>query len=383
MPLSGVQVPNTIAMMRQEMSSLKEHFQSRPTTTRSKSKLPAGQQQVQQQGKNNLLMIRKHLTPSGVEISMVKENEAAAIREWQKEQTDLNRKKRLWRSFRQRMRLERREALQSERDAQLSFLEQKKEWTGELEGGMCRYEVELPRTFMSSRSSTSSSRDDNSSMGGGGFWDFMNIFHGGSRSGNKSHGSTASTSEVTSLASDYTTESESSRYTWQSTQTAKMGNCSGTRDMLVQHFGGEHDNPWLAAKRGDLAALEGRWKNRNDWTLEDEHGNPPLYYACSYGGARNIRVVFFCLQQWPKTQHIPEALLARCKADAANIRVQEILINPSQAEWIIHDYEENCSHNACNDLEDDDESEDYANRMRHQYYSRGPLLHGIREEDES
>jgi len=195
---------------------------------------------------------------------------------------------------------------------------------------------------------------------GSGFWDFLGVLSGQSwKETGLEDSYTVATADETSMASDYSmsSESEASRYSWQSADTEIVSNRGGTRDLLIKHFGGENDSPWLAAKRGDMNALENRWKYRHDWTLEDEHGNTPLYYACRYGGEKNLRVVLFLLQQWPSNQHIPPDLMNRCKLEAANVYVQELLINPCHAEAIINDYEQ------CYAQQDKHEDNDYGNEF--------------------
>jgi hypothetical protein len=300
--------------------------------------------------------------------------------------SDLEHKKSLWRVFRRRMNEERRLAVQMEQQKQqqqqlqleqetknIMFIknnyssssssskveetrlpsDQKEsdQLLGSLvsidpHGEYAKYEMVLPKMFELTVSDCGDKEKQSWSVPGG-FWEFWNMLSGQSSSSrnaapNDDAGDTVSTSDETSLASDFTTSSESqaSWYSWQSAETQQVSNRGGTRDLLLKHFGGENDSPWLAAKRGDLNALENRWKHRHDWTLEDEHGNTPLYYACRYGGASNLRVVFFLLQQWPSTQHIPPMLLHRCRQDAANMYVQELLLHPCHAEMIIQDFEQ-------------------------------------------
>ena len=369
-----VQVPETVAMMRQESSSFNEEQNQRSKSQTSKTKSVwdyVRSKSSSQSGSDGLHRARvfKQAIPQSKMVpkdSRVKKKESR-LSKAEQEKVDIVKKQKLWRAFRRNMNAERQRAIQNERrqvqenDAVLQLLEQENEMTRNsvvssepfVIVDSCKeqsqYEVVLPGMLTSSDRACSV---DGQSIDSG-FWDFLNIFNGTPWKGDSD---TASTSDVTSLASETTMESERSWQTWNSTETTKVNNCEDTRELIMRHFGGENDSPWLAAKRGDLIALELRWKNRHDWTLEDEHGNTPLYYACRYGGAQNLRAVFFLLQQWPKSKHIPEYLMHRCKADAANPHVQELLLNPSQAEWLIHDFEVNCyQEERYADEEDDDE----------------------------
>lgn len=275
-------------------------------------------------------------------------------------------------------------AIQMERDQQIEKEEKLKEKESDQlvaslvsidpNGEHARYEMLLPKMF--ELSDCGDKEKQPWSVVPGGFWEFWNMLSGQStaRTHREDEGDTVSTSDETSLASEFSTSSRSqaSWYSWQSAETEQVSNRGGTRDLLMKHFGGENDSPWLAAKRGDLNALENRWKHRHDWTLEDEHGNTPLYYACRYGGAKNLRLVLFLLQQWPSTQHIPPMLLHRCKQDAANIYVQELLINPCHAEMIIKDFENNSIQD--NLLDNDEETVDH--------HADGNKLYDIFEDDE-
>lgn len=283
-------------------------------------------------------------------------------------QEEIDQKRRLWRVYRRKLHREQQTAVLDERrrltkaDAAIQAAEQEEEFRRVIGGDAealfvvdvqeeerPMYELVLPRVFMKRTYENLDGDDDSvtkSEKGGhggwnmieGGFWELLNMITGKSCKDDMD-ADTASTSDETSMASEQTMESEASWQSWNSIETEKMDNCGRNRELIMKHFGGENDSPWLAAKRGDLNALEFRWKNRHDWTLEDEFGNVPLYYACKYG--KNLRVVLFLLLQWPSTQHIPPSLISRCKDDAANIYVQEILTNPCHAEWIIFDYEEN------------------------------------------
>jgi hypothetical protein len=60
------------------------------------------------------------------------------------------------------------------------------------------------------------------------------------------------------------------------------------------------DNPWRAAKRGDLAALKRfHSEGKTDWAEEDQYHNIPLYYACHSGAIVDIGVVHFLLWVTP------------------------------------------------------------------------------------
>lgn len=312
--------------------------------------------------------------------------------------SDLEHKKSLWRVFRRRMNEERKMAIEMERKQQQQQIEKeanimlkksKEEKLNDKEsdqlvaslasidphGEHARYEVLLPKMF---HLNDCGDKEKQPWSVPGGFLEFWNMLSGQSSRlhahAGEDEGDTVSTSDETSLASDFTTSSESqaSWYSWQSAETEQVSNRGGTRELLLKHFGGENDSPWLAAKRGDLNALENRWKHRHDWTLEDEHGNTPLYYACRYGGAKNLRVILFLLQQWPSTQHIPPMLLHRCKQDAANIYVQELLINPCHAEMIINDFEKCSIQEKLLDNDQDAEEE----------YAKGNKLYDIFEDDD-
>ena len=57
-----------------------------------------------------------------------------------------------------------------------------------------------------------------------------------------------------------------------------------------------HDDPWQAARRGDLGALKGfQIRGEVNWKAKDKFGNTPLFYACNSGVAENVMVVPFLL----------------------------------------------------------------------------------------
>ncbi len=339
------------------------------------------------------LVLRRTRTPT----SPIKKMEST--RSLANQKFDLEHKRKLWRVFRRKMNEERKSAIEVERqlaaesDGILQLMEEEKELqTAEVgsdlvhvdsEDERSRYEMLLPSLFdrcdPRKLDDYLKAEDVDKEKGvwsfHGGLLDLLHVLSGQVwRVNQDEDGDTASTTDETSIASHCTMESESeaSWYSWQSGETQKVNNRGGTRELLMKHFGGENDSPWLAARRGDMNALESRWKHRHDWTLQDEHGNTPLYYGCRYGGAKNLRVVLFLLQQWPSTLHIPPLLMNRCKEEAANIYVHEILINPCHAEIIIRDYEENFSQRERHD--DDNGSEDEC--------TGGSALYNIFEDDD-
>ena len=82
------------------------------------------------------------------------------------------------------------------------------------------------------------------------------------------------------------------------------------------------EDPWNAAKRGDLQALYS-CNYTVDWTREDEFNSPPLYYACHSGAAVNLEVVRFLLQVYPT--RLPAVLFERCRKNAINVNVVKLL----------------------------------------------------------
>jgi hypothetical protein len=167
---------------------------------------------------------------------------------------------------------------------------------------------------------------------------------------------TPATSACTVSLAD-SVDSRQSGKSWQSKLTEKADNTSKRQlEMTVVE-----DDPWTAAKRGDLIALQ-RWTHRHDWTQEDDFGNVPLYYACHSGAARNLRIVDFLLQQWPtrtaaaaataskRRRRITAALMDHCKKNAINATVVHMLNYPDKAEEIILEAEE---------LSSDDDEDDH------------------------
>ena len=97
-------------------------------------------------------------------------------------------------------------------------------------------------------------------------------------------------------------------------------------DFLVDPFYSQElvkcEDPWNAAKRGDLQALH-CCHHIVDWTREDEFNSPPLYYACHSGAAVNLEVVRFLLQVYPT--RLPATLFERCRKNAINVNVVKLL----------------------------------------------------------
>ena len=287
---------------------------------------------------------------------------------------DIELARRLWRAFRRKMRQEQQEAIEEEKrnksygggsDAVIREIEQEnEEWALVMaqrepmivvdcgdEPSM--YELILPLGFKSTKEKgfedhTVVEKERNVFTSYGGLLDMFNLFTGKTNDGNNKKGLVDDATAVTAVTSDETLslsrslsiESHVSWESWNSALTEKAGNVVAAREFIVHLHGGELDTPWHAAKRGDLDALVNRWKNRHDWTLQNEDGDEPLYLACRYGGARNPRVVLFLLQQWPSTEHIPKLLMARCIADSVTVHVEKILMHPNLAEMIIRDFEE-------------------------------------------
>ena len=83
------------------------------------------------------------------------------------------------------------------------------------------------------------------------------------------------------------------------------------------------DNPWKAAKRGDLDALKRLHAGHGiDWNEEDECGHIPLYYACASGAIVDISVVPFLLWVTPIASR---NAFEKCRMNAINRDVLEIL----------------------------------------------------------
>jgi hypothetical protein len=283
---------------------------------------------------------------------------------------DIDHMRHLWRAHRKKMFEERQTAIADEErissechDALVKGAEEQNEelrlsmvlGDSLFEGGQddepSTYEVILPPGFKSSSTKKTSLENPLETeqlpcTSHGSFWDMFNIFF--LRPGNQNQKGPPDDAAQTVVTSDETTcfsrtrsmESEVSWQSWNSVLTEKACNAAAKREYLARRFGGDNDDPWLAAKRGDLETLVRRWKNRHDWTLQNEDGDVPLYLACRYGGAKDPRVVLFLLQQWPSSQHIPPALIGKCIEDAVNVHVEEIMLHPNQAELIIRDYQE-------------------------------------------
>eukprot|EP00934_Nitzschia_sp_Nitz4_P003538 Nitzschia sp. Nitz4//scaffold299_size22801//10736//12924//NITZ4_008535-RA/size22801-augustus-gene-0.41-mRNA-1//1//CDS//3329546342//3528//frame0 len=85
----------------------------------------------------------------------------------------------------------------------------------------------------------------------------------------------------------------------------------------------DNDDPWRAAKRGDLAALKKfHASGKVDWLENDRANNTPLYYACHSGAIADIMVVPFLL--WVTPSSDPK-VLEHCRRDAINKQVRSIL----------------------------------------------------------
>lgn len=84
-----------------------------------------------------------------------------------------------------------------------------------------------------------------------------------------------------------------------------------------------NDDPWRAAKRGDLVALKQfHCTGKVDWLAKDEFQNTPLYYACQSGAINDIMVVPFLL--WV-SQLNDDKILEKCSKIAVNKKVRIIL----------------------------------------------------------
>jgi hypothetical protein len=85
------------------------------------------------------------------------------------------------------------------------------------------------------------------------------------------------------------------------------------------------DDPWKAAKRGDLNALQKFHAKKGsggvNWSAEDQYHRTPLYYACHSGALVDIKVVSFLLQVTPNTP----SLLENCRTNAINKQVIQLL----------------------------------------------------------
>ena len=52
----------------------------------------------------------------------------------------------------------------------------------------------------------------------------------------------------------------------------------------------EYDDIWCAARRGDRKAVRALPNNGADPDIEDECGNPPLYYSLLYGHKKYAKI---------------------------------------------------------------------------------------------
>jgi hypothetical protein len=83
------------------------------------------------------------------------------------------------------------------------------------------------------------------------------------------------------------------------------------------------DDPFQAAERGDLEALQSFHSNsRTDWSMVDKFQNPPLYYACQSGAIEDIKTVAFLLEVTPNKSL---RLLERCLSNASTQEVVKLL----------------------------------------------------------
>ena len=80
-------------------------------------------------------------------------------------------------------------------------------------------------------------------------------------------------------------------------------------------------NPWAAAKRGNLQALQviAATHDPSCWATEDSFGNTPLHYACCSTNMDIIHhgpeIVLFLLEQWPMGR-VPSHVLEDCREAA-------------------------------------------------------------------
>ena len=85
----------------------------------------------------------------------------------------------------------------------------------------------------------------------------------------------------------------------------------------------QNDDPWRAAKRGDLTTLKQfHTSGKVDWLAKDEFRNIPLYYACHSGAIADVMVVPFLLWVTPLTN---EKIVDKCIKNAVNQQVRSIL----------------------------------------------------------
>jgi hypothetical protein len=131
---------------------------------------------------------------------------------------------------------------------------------------------------------------------------------------------------------------------------------SDTREKIHETDTTLDDDPWCAAKRGDVDAIQ-KWTidKAHDWSQKDAFGNTALFYACHSGAAIDITIVKQLLDQWPVDQ-IPADVLDRCKLNAINTSVIQMLKNPADAEKIAFSVMSDAGHRDPPIWKDDDES---------------------------
>lgn len=85
------------------------------------------------------------------------------------------------------------------------------------------------------------------------------------------------------------------------------------------------DDPWSAAKKGDLMVLRKFGEIGHNWKLEDAFNCTPLYYACQSGAAspNGIPALQYLLDEW--NGQIPPNVFIRCKENAINPHVVRLL----------------------------------------------------------
>mmetsp|Transcript_29318 Transcript_29318/g.48457 ORF Transcript_29318/g.48457 Transcript_29318/m.48457 type:complete len:417 (-) Transcript_29318:99-1349(-) len=91
-------------------------------------------------------------------------------------------------------------------------------------------------------------------------------------------------------------------------------------------------NPWAAAKRGDMKALEAIAATHDPsiWMTEDAFEATPLHYACrSNNRSVGPQVVLFLLEQWP-TGCVPSHILQRCRETVTDHNIKRILNGDQQ-----------------------------------------------------
>ena len=115
-------------------------------------------------------------------------------------------------------------------------------------------------------------------------------------------------------------ERRSTTLTANNNSNADTSSCSSSSTDQAE----DGDDAWLAAKRGDLLALQHMARRcSHDWTRADAFSNTPLYYACHSGVASGgLPLVQFVLTH---TSDLPEAELERCKKNALHPSVVRLL----------------------------------------------------------